>query len=353
MIKNGLELRLNNLPHNIWSKIAEIDQLKGEWIGGINLHPQVLGRLKKSVLITSSGASTRIEGARLEDKDVAKLISGLSLKKFADRDREEVRGYYQLLDNIFNSWRSLKLNESAIKSFHKELLKYTQKDIDHRGEYKKSENKVVALDSRGKTVGIVFQTTPPYLVGKEMENLIFWIDDAFRKRKYHPLLIVANFIVEFLKIHPFQDGNGRLSRILTNLMLLQNGYAYTAYISHEKIVEDTKQTYYLTLRNSQKTFGEKNETILPWLNYFLDIVLKQSKLAVELLGSEAVENVLSTRQLLVWNLLKQGDEYSPMEISQRTQIPRPTINQIVNKLMLLNLIEKIGLGSATRYRVKK
>lgn len=351
--QNKFDKRLDNLPGEIWRKITEIDQLKGQWIGGVNLHPQVLGRLKKSVLITSTGASTRIEGAFLNDEDIAQLMSGLTLRKFADRDKQEIKGYYELLSNIFDSWKTTKVNESTIQFFHKELLKYTDKDIIHRGKYKKSENKVAVLNDMGEVVGIVFETTPPYLVNKEMESLLLWSNNAFSAKEFHPLLIIANFIVEFLKIHPFQDGNGRLSRILTNLFLLQGGYVYTCYVSHEKIIEANKRAYYLSLRNSQKTFSQKNEDILPWINFFLDVTLSQARLAVDLTRKESIENILSHKQLLVWELLKKGGEISPLEISQMTKIPRPTINQIANKLILLNRIERVGLGRATKYRVIK
>ena len=256
-----------------------------------------------------------------------------------------------MLNTVFDSWRGINLKESTILSFHKELLKYTDKDNALCGEYKKSENKVAALNKAGEVVGIIFETTPPYLVKKEMEELILWSNNTLNEKKYHPLLIIASFLVEFLKIHPFHDGNGRLSRILTNLLLLQSSYLYIPYISHEKIIEDNKQAYYLSLRNSQMTFRKTKETILPWLDFFLDIVLEQSKLAIELLDNEKIENILSPKQLLVWELFKHGGEFSPMEISQKLEIPRPTINQIVNKLILLSRIEKIGLGSATKYRV--
>lgn len=349
--ENRLGKRLKSLPNEIWALITKIDQTQGQWIGGVNLHPQVLGRLKRSVLVSSSGASTRIEGARLNDEDVARLMSGLVLQKFSDRDKQEVKGYFELLRNVFDSWRTINFNESTIKSFHKELLKYSEKDVFHAGEYKKSDNKVVALDNSGKIVGTIFETTLPYLVEKEIEDLVYWTSLSFKEKKYHSLLIIANFIVEILKIHPFQDGNGRLSRILTNLLLLKNGYLYIPYVSHEKIIEDNKQQYYLSLRNSQKTFNKPNESILPWLGFFLETILEQAKLSLNLLESESVENILSSKQMLVWELLKKGGTHSPLEISQKTNIPRPTINQIVNKLILLNRIEKIGLGSATRYRV--
>src|SRR3989338_7945601 len=255
---NRLDQRLSQIPAEIWSKITKIDELKGQWIAGARLSPQVLGRLKRSVLITSTGASTRIEGAKLSDEDIEKLMRGISIQKFADRDKQEVKGYYELLQNVFDSWKHIRFSESTIKHFHKEFLKYVQKDRLHRGEYKKTENKVQMIDAQGKSVSVLFDTTPAYLTPKEMQELVEAAQNSFKENIFPPLLIIGNFLVEFLKIHPFQDGNGRISRILTNLLLLQAGYQYMPYVSHEKLVEDNKADYYMALRKSQKTFGTPN-----------------------------------------------------------------------------------------------
>ncbi len=345
------EQRIASISPEIWSKIAQIDELKGQWIAGVNLSPQVLGRLKRSVLITSSGASTRIEGARLSDEDVEKLMRGIDMQKFTDRDKEEVRGYFELLENIFNSWKSVKFSENAIKHLHKELLKYVKKDAIHRGDYKKGENKVHRIDAAGKSVGVLFNTTPAYLTPKEMQELVEWTQESLLKKKYHPLAIIGNFIVEFLQIHPFQDGNGRLSRILTNLLLLQSGYLYIPYISHEKLIEDNKPDYYMALRKSQKTFKSKHENIVPWLDFFLTIFFGQSKMALELLSRENVEKILSVKQLIVWQYMQTVDEATPGEIAEGTKVARPTINQALDKLIRLKKVERMGLGRSTRYRI--
>lgn len=342
--------RLENIPAEIWSKITQIDELKGQWIAGARLSPQVLGRLKRSVLITSTGASTRIEGARLSDEDVEKLMRGINIQKFTDRDKQEVKGYYELLKNVFDSWKNLKFSESSIKHFHKELLKYVTKDETHRGDYKKTENKVEMIDAAGKSVGILFDTTPAYLTPKEMQELVEWTQEALAEKKYHPLLIVGNFLVEFLQIHPFQDGNGRLSRVLTNLLLLKEGYLYMPYISHEKLVEDNKPDYYMALRRSQKTFKTEHEDITPWLDFFLTIFLKQSQMAVELLSKENTEKLLSKKQLSIWQYLQEVEEATPGEIAKKARVARPTVNQALDKLLRLKKVERIGLGRSTRYR---
>ncbi|MBI1834122.1 MAG: Fic family protein, partial [Candidatus Andersenbacteria bacterium] len=275
---NKLDRRLQQIPAEIWSKITKIDELKGQWIAGARLSPQVLNRLKRSVLITSTGASTRIEGAKLSDEYVEKLMRGIDIQKFTNRDKQEVRGYFELLGNVFDSWKSLKFSESSIKHFHKELLKYVEKDQDHLGDYKKRENQVQMINAAGESLGVLFDTTPAYLAPKETQELVEWTQQTLAEKKYHPLLIVGSFLVEFLQIHPFQDGNGRLSRVLTNLLLLKEGYLYMPYVSYEKFVEDNKPEYYLALRQSQKTFlsaealakedKTENETVIPWLDFF-------------------------------------------------------------------------------------
>jgi len=347
---NRLDKRLQNIPAYLWSKIAQIDELKGQWIAGVRLSPQVLGRLKRSVLVTSTGASTRIEGARLSDEDIEKLMRGISIQKFSDRDKQEVKGYYKLLQDVFDSWKILKFSESTLKHFHKEMLKYVKKDIYHRGEYKKQENKVQMIDEAGKSIGVLFDTTPAYLTGKEMLELVEWAQKAFKEKKHHPLLVVANFLVEFLQIHPFQDGNGRLSRILTNLLLLKEGYLYMPYVSHEKLIEDNKPDYYMALRKSQKTFKAKKEDIVPWLEFFLTIFLKQSRMAVELLTKEDIEKILSQKQLSIWQYLNKVEEATPQEITSKTKVARPTVSQALDKLLKLKKIERLGLGRSTRYR---
>ncbi len=342
--------RLQNLPASITSKIGQIDELKGQWVSGAQLNPLVLGRLKKSVLVTSTGASTRIEGAKLTDEDVERFIKGVGLQKFSDRDKAEVKGYYELLNTIFDNWRTVILTESTIKHLHKELLKYVAKDERHRGDYKTGENKVVMTDAEGKPIATLFDPTPPYLTPKEMQELVEWTQQALKDKTYHPLLVIGNFLVEFLNIHPFQDGNGRLSRILTNLLLLKQRYLYMPYVSHEKIIEDNKPEYYLALRKSQKAIKAKDEDITPWLEFFLDAFLRQSQIAVELLSAENVEKLFSPIQLKVWEYIQEVNEATPREMSEKTGVPRPTINQVLDKLLKLKRIERLGLGRATRYK---
>jgi len=346
----NFETRFTNLTHEIWTKITQIEEIKGKWSASSRLSPQILVRLKRSVLITSTGASTRIEGSKLSDEDIEKMLRGISIQKFSNRDEQEVQGYYELLQNVFEAYEDLKFNESLIKHFHKELLKYVGKDALHRGNYKTQENKVDMVDEAGKSIGTLFDTTPAYLTPKEMAELVEWTKKALDEKKYHPLLIIGNFIVEFLNIHPFKDGNGRMSRIITNLLLLQSNYLYMPYISHEKIIEDNKPEYYLALRLAQKTFKSDKEDINPWLDFFLTIMLRQSQMAIDLLNTKNIEIFLSKKQLAVWEYLQTVKEATPIEISKNAGVARPTVNQVLNKLLNMKKIERIGEGAAIRYK---
>jgi Fic family protein len=338
------------MPNSIWSLVTQIDVLKGEWVGAANLNPYTLRQLKRSVLLTSTGASTRIEGSQLTDEDIEKMLRGISMQTFNDRDKQEVQGYYELLQNVFDSWQSLAFDENTIKHFHQELLKYVEKDKYHRGEYKQGENKVEMINERGESIGTLFATTPAYLIPKEMQELVEETKQMLGEKQFHPLLVTGNFIVEFLNIHPFSDGNGRLSRILTNLFLLKAGYAYMPYISHEKLIEDNKPEYYIALRQSQKTFKSEGEDITTWLEFFLKILLKQSQMAVDLLSSESIEKILSPNQLKVWEYLQKAGEVTPGDISKNTGVIRSTVSQVLTKLTVLKKVERVGLGPTTRYR---
>lgn len=332
--------------------IAEIERYRGMWTAGVTLSPQILTVLKRSTVITSAGSSTRIEGAKLSNEEIEKLFkSGVKVQKFNTRDQQEVAGYKELLENLFDSWQTIKFSENTIKHFHKELLKYSDKDQGHLGEYKFGDNTVAAYDKSGNIVGILFEPTPPHLAQKEMNELVEWTQKALEEKLIHPLLIVGNFVLELLKIHPFQDGNGRISRVLTNLLFLKTGYDFVPYVSHEKFIEDNKDAYYLSLNQSQKTLKDEEPNISPWLMFFLEVIRDQAKTAVELSQKERIEVLLSEKQLAVWHFILEKKETTPKEIREALNMPTVTILQVLNKLLDMKKIERLGAGRSTRYRV--
>ncbi len=334
----------------ILKKIALIDELKGLWRGSAKLNPHVLSQLKASVIITSTGASTRIEGSRMSDEDVARLIRGLKTKPPKGRDAEEVAGYADLLGRIFDNYKTLKLTEGQILQFHEILLHFSSKDQREKGKYKSSDNVVVARGNKGEEV-VLFRPTPPFLVAKEMTEILEWTNKALQIKDVHPILVITNFIFEFLAIHPFHDGNGRLSRALTNLLLLQVGYAYVPYVSLEEIIEDRKGNYYLSLRGAQRHHKSEHEDITTWVLFLLDALLKQAESSRSLLERDKPEQMLSEKQIEIFRLFDENKELSPRNVSELLkQIPLPTIKQVLARLVKLGLIKRIGLGRATRYR---
>lgn len=348
-ISKKFDHRIKNPEPHIVALLAEIDEVKGQFRAGLRMTPQAITSLKQSVLITSAGASTRIEGARLTDEEVEKVMHGLSVSKFSDRDTQEVQGYLETLQNVFDSFQTLPLRESVITSLHNQLLKYSTKDDTHRGGYKKKENTVGVLGLDGKVAKIMFETTKAFLTPKEMQELVDWTANAFEKNRFHPLLIISNFVVELLKIHPFEDGNGRLSRVLTNLLLLQSGYQFVQYVSHEQIVERRKDEYYLALRKSQETFKTKQDTIVPWLNFFLSVIKEQATKALSYVEEEKVEDTLSPKQYEVWKHISSVGEAAPGEVVKATGIALGTVRQALNSLVELGKVKRIGRGRGTRY----
>jgi len=341
--------RVKNPDPHIVALLAEIDGIRGEFKSGLRMTPQAITNLRKSTIITSAGASTRIEGAQLNDDEVEKIMRGLAVSKFADRDSQEIQGYLETLQNVFDSYQILPLRKGVITSLHNQLLKYSAKDDLHRGGYKKKENTVGVLGLDGSVAKILFETTPAYLTEKEMQELVDWTGNALEKNRFHQLLIIANFIVEFLKIHPFEDGNGRLSRVLTNLLLLRSGYQFMQYVSHEQIVERRKDEYYIALRKSQETFRTDHDSISPWLNFFLSAVKEQAAKALSYLEEEKVEDTLSPKQYEVWKHFSGVGEAAPSEIMKATSIALGTVRQALNRLVELGKIKRIGHGRGTRY----
>lgn len=349
MSDSRFDKRLFHIEPHIINLLTEIDTMKGIFTTGMRVLPSVLLRMKKSVLVTSAGASTRIEGARLTDAEVEDILKNLTIKKFEDRDSQEVQGYLETLQNVFTGYQTLPLREGVISGLHKELLKYSTKDDIHRGDYKKQENIVGVMGDNGTIAQVIFETTPAWLTAKEMSELIEYTDEALVKKRFHPLLIIAHFIVGFLKIHPFQDGNGRLSRILTNLLLMRYGYHFTEIVSHEQIIERRKEEYYLALRKSQETFMTDTETIVPWLNFFLSVIHEQATSATKTLSKDTFESSLSGQQQKVWEYLQIHTATTPRDISADTGVPIATVRQALEVLLNYGKVQRNGNGRAVRY----
>lgn len=333
--------------------LSQIDSINKEWQISSSLSPQFLEKLETNTIISSTGASTRIEGSKLTDEQVELFLNQTKMRKLETRDQQEVAGYLEMIKLIFDDFENIELDERMIKQAHSVLLKYSQKDDKHRGGYKTESNQVVAVDDGGQVIGVIFNPSTVEETPLEMKDLINWIQTALENNLVHPLLAISNFVFEFLSIHPFKDGNGRVSRILTNLLLLKNKYSFAKYISNERLVEKSKVDYYLALRKTTNTWKSESEDLTPWLFYFLEILQKQGELALDLTHNEEVERLLSNKQLQVWKAILASETIGRKEIAEKTALSLKTIEAATKKLLNINKIERVGEGRASRYRVKK
>ena len=266
-----------NITPEMLRLIAQIDEFKGAWKALGSLAPERLTALRRVATIESVGSSTRIEGSKLSDRQVESLLTNLSIRAFTSRDEQEVAGYAETMEQVFQSWEYIPLTENHIRQLHRDLLRHSDKDERHRGQYKHAPNSVAAFDAHGQQIGIVFETASPFDTPRLMQELVDWTNAELNAEEFHPLLVIGIFIVSFLAIHPFQDGNGRLSRILTALLLLRCGYAYTPYSSLESVIENSKENYYLSLRQTQTSIRTDSPDWHPWLLFFLRALHQQMK----------------------------------------------------------------------------
>ncbi|MCD7897815.1 MAG: Fic family protein [Planctomycetaceae bacterium] len=338
------------ITQELLTLIASIDEFKGAWRALGALAPERLTALRKVATIESIGSSTRIEGSRLTDRQVGELLSNIAAETFSSRDGQEVAGYADVMETVFQSWQSIRLSENHIKQLHCDLLKYSDKDERHRGRYKTTSNSVAALDADGKQVGIVFETAAPFQTPDLMRELVDWTNEAFSDKILHPLIVIAVFTVVFLEIHPFQDGNGRLSRILTTLLLLRSGYASVPYSSLESIIEQNKEGYYLALRQTQTTIRSEQPDWQPWTRFFLTALHKQTKALTQKIERERM--VLPSLPELSSHILevaRQRGRVTIGEMASLTGVSRNTLKTHFRALVKNGTLKMNGAGRGVWY----
>lgn len=334
----------------ILTLIAEIDEFKGSWRTLSNIAPERLIILRKVATIESIGSSTRIEGAKLSDRQIETLLSNIDKNSFATRDEQEVAGYAEVMDILFTSWESIPITENYIKQLHAILLKYSDKDERHRGKYKQVDNYIEAFNQTGKSLGVILATASPFETPLLMEELIFWTCNNMEEKQLHPLLIIGIFIVKFLAIHPFQDGNGRISRVLTTLLLLKSGYTYVPYTSLETIIEENKDSYYVALRRTQQSLKKDQPDYTTWLLFFLRSLKRQKdKLAKKLERELIFQTSLSELSIQILELAKEHGRVTTGEIEKYTGAARSTIKARLNELIQQKQLQRYGKGRSTWY----
>ncbi len=333
--------------------IARIDEFKGAWRALSTLAPDRLSALRRVATIESIGSSTRIEGSKLSDRDVERLLSNLAIQCFETRDEQEVADYAELMDLVFSSWQDIPFNENHLKQLHQILLRHSEKDTRHRGQYKTNSNSVAAFDENGVQVGIVFETATPFDTPRLMTELVTWVNQERAQAQLHPLLIIAIFVVVFLEIHPFQDGNGRLSRVLTTLLLIQTGYAYVPYSSLESVIELNKEAYYLALRQTQGTIRTDAPNWQPWLVLFLRSLAEQVRRLEKKVEREKI--VLATLPDLSLQIVEFAREHGRVTIGDAikfTGVSRNTLKQHFRNLVERGHLRQQGSGRGVWYELR-
>lgn len=337
----------------ILTLIARIDEFKGAWRALGALAPDRLSALRRVATIESIGSSTRIEGSKLSDREVERLLSNLQIKTFTTRDEQEVAGYAELMERVFSSWQDIPFTENHIRQLHQILLTYSEKDAWHLGNYKTTSNSVVAFDENGVQVGVVFQTATPFDTPRLMTDLMTWMQNARAAAHLHPLLLIALWVVVFLEVHPFQDGNGRLSRVLTTLLLLQAGYGYVPYSSLESVIEQNKEAYYLALRQTQGTIRSDAPNWQPWLMFFLRSLAEQvSHLEKKIKRERLVLATLPELSLQIVEIAREHGRVTIGDAIKLTGTSRNTLKPHFRTLVERGHLNQHGSGRGVWYALR-
>ncbi|WP_428659411.1 Fic family protein [Reyranella sp.] len=346
----ALNIATLRITPEILSLIAGIDEFKGAWRAIGRIAPERLSGLRRVATIESIGASTRIEGAKLSDREVETLLANIRIGSFTTRDEQEVAGYAEAMETVFGAHDEIPPTENHIRQLHRDLLAHSTRDERHRGSYKTLPNHVEAFDESGKSLGVVFETATPFDTPHRMAELVDWVAAKEKDKSLHPLLVIAVFVVVFLEIHPFQDGNGRLSRVLTTLMLLRAGYTYVPYSSLESVIEQSKDGYYQSLRRTQGTIRTGTPDWNPWLAFFLRALSSQKQRLERKMERERVMlAALPELSVLILELAREHGRITVAEAARVAGASRNTVKDHLKALVEQGHLTLHGAGRGAWY----
>jgi len=324
--------------------ISHLDRFDASWTAIEKREGTSLKQLKSIATVRSVGASTRIEGSAMSDEEVRVLIEKLSISKLEDRDSQEVAGYFEALDLVSGLYPNMEVSEGTIKNLHNLLLKHSEKDGWHRGNYKQHSNAVEATQPDG-TKQVIFETTPPGLATEDAMRALmeWWYTDI----ETHSIVKCALFCYDFVSIHPFQDGNGRLSRLLATLLLLKNGYNWIQYVSFEHEIENRKAEYYQELMQSQRQ--RPGEDVYNWVLFFLGCLNNISEQLMAKLSAQGAMAGLGPKEKSIYLFIENHPGSQSGDIAEKLAIGLPTVKKILASLVRQKLIVKHGAGAGTNY----
>ena len=333
----------------ITQKLLQTIRLIGEYKGKQELYkqqaPQVLETLRQAAIIQSTESSNRIEGITVPLGRIRKLVTERTTPR--DRSEQEIAGYRDVLNTIHASYSYIPFTPNIVLQFHRDLYQFT---IGDGGRWKTTENQITATTPDGKQV-VRFTPVAAYATSQAMEQLHQRFNLFWNEGEVEPLLLIASYILDFLCIHPFLDGNGRMARLLTLLLLYKADYEVGRFIGLEQIVERTKESYYEALYLSSQNWHKGTHCLLPWWEYFLGVMLlgayREFEQRVGVIGGAKgtkTAMVLQAIESLPW-------EFSMRDLQQRCPVVSvDLIRRILRQERDEGRIECIGRGVDARWR---
>lgn len=332
------------LTPEIVTMLSQIHEFKGEQNLFIEAQSDTLTQLVKIAKIQSTEASNKIEGIFTSDERLKKLVTNKTTPR--SRNEQEIAGYRDVLSTIHDSYEFIPVRPSIILQLHRDLYKFSGKSIG--GAYKNADNVIAEEDNEGNRF-VRFQPIPAWETPDSIEALCDAFDDAIARNEADPLLIIPMFILDFLCIHPFNDGNGRMSRLLTLLLLYRAGYIVGKYISIEKVIETSKDTYYEALQSSSQGWHEEENDYAHFVRYMLGVILsayRDFSSRVRVLTTRGMSKPDRIREIIKDTLGK----ITKTEIMQKCpDISQVTVQRTLNDLIKNGDIIKIGGGRYTSY----
>lgn len=351
-LERSLDARLRQPPsaalHDLIRKISRIDEFKGWWNARRLPQTAVLERLKRRVIEASTRASTRFQPQRPFFPQTARAAQTGRREEADGNDATQAAAYAELLRAVFDARLGMSFGEELILHLHSRLFKYAPGDKAQRGKYRTASDGIAGYMERGAEAAAL-RPTIPHLAAEQMKELTGWTASRLARAEFHPLLVIAGFVLEFLAIRPFSDGNRRLSRITINYLLLQCGYAYVPFASLEGAIAHRQAEYDLALRTSQASRNLPNPDITPWLNAFLDVMLFQVDELKAAVDVRPENGLLSNNQLAALRLLDRSGELTNRLVCAELGMSRDTAKQVLNRLLTLGLAQRLGVGRAARY----
>jgi len=332
------------LHYELMNLVSAIHEHKGKQELYIEAKPDALNAMLEVAKIQSTGASNRIEGIYTSDERLQALVSEKSEPR--NRSEQEIAGYREVLALIHDSYDYIVPRTNIILQLHRDLYQFNPSSMG--GRFKNADNFIAETDSQGVSK-IRFTPLPAFETPEAVDRLTTAFIDAIQSEKYDPLLLIPMFILDFLCIHPFNDGNGRMSRLLTLLLLYRSGYIVGKYISLEMLIEKTKETYYDVLQASSQGWHDSRNTYFPFVKYYLEIILgahKEFSMRVELMLNRGLSKPDRIRALFDTTLQK----FSKKSISEKfPDISTSTIELALASLLKQGYIIKVGAGKSTSY----